>query len=138
MDTILVQISDHHWTTQALHLACAMAHNTHSQLALLCLRAVRSPYLLGTEVGSIPPPKGDLEAIDAYRVIANGYGVEITLERMQYESLTDALIQAARIYPCVVHVRPYPQKQRSFLAQASIVESSPPTKNAKMPAIHAG
>jgi len=108
MSTILVQISDRPWTTQAMHIACALAHDTHSQLALLHLLEVRTPYLLGTALGTVPPTKDELDAIDDYRLVAASYGVEITLQRMQYESLTDALVQAAEyVHPSTMfaHIR---------------------------------
>lgn len=95
MGTILVQISDRKWTTQAMHFACAMARNTYSQLVLLHLIKVRSPYLLGTEIGVIPPTSGELEDIDEYETIAEDYGLEVVLQPMQYVSFPDALTQAA-------------------------------------------
>jgi hypothetical protein len=92
--TILVHISDHQWTTQAMHLACAMARNTHSRLVLLHLMAVRSPYLLGSEFAVEPPSRRELEKIAEYDIIADNYGVEAILHPMQYESFGDALVQA--------------------------------------------
>lgn len=78
-----------------MHLACAMARNTHSNLVLLHLIRVRSPYLLGTELGVIPPSRRELKDIVEYDMIAEDYGVETALQPMGYISLTDALVQAA-------------------------------------------
>jgi hypothetical protein len=95
MGTILVQISDRAWTMKAMHFACAIARNTQSRLTLLHLIQVRSPYLLGTELGIIPPPSHELEEIDEYDMIAEDYGLEVTLQPMRIVSLTSALVQAA-------------------------------------------
>lgn len=80
-----------------MHLACAMARNTHSRLVLLHLMEVRSPYLLGADAGAVPPSRIELEAIAEYDMIAEDYGLEITLQRMQYESFTDALVQLVEL-----------------------------------------
>lgn len=95
MGTILVQISDRVWTTKAMHLACAIARNTRSRLFLLHLMKIRSPYLLGTELGALPPSRDQLEEIEELASIAEDYGLDPTIQPMQYESLTDALAQAA-------------------------------------------
>jgi hypothetical protein len=94
MSTIMVQISDRQWTMQAVHLACALARNTNASLVLLHLMNVRSPYLLGTEYGVIPPTRHELEDISELNRIAEDYGLEVTLQRMQYVAFTDALVQA--------------------------------------------
>ena len=94
MNTVLVQISDRVWTTRAMHLACAIARNTQSRLILLHLMEVRSPYLLGSEYGSIPPSRDELKKIADCGSIAEDYGLEATVQPMQYESFTDALVQA--------------------------------------------
>lgn len=92
---ILVQMSDFEWTLQAMHLACAMARNTHSGLALLHLMPVANPALLGTEVGVTPPATSERRRLNEYAMIAEDYGVDLALQPMQYESVTDALVQAA-------------------------------------------
>lgn len=103
MGTVVVQISDRKWTTQAVHFACAMARNTHSRLVLLHLIAARNAYLLGTDLGTRLPTKPELEAIGEYELIAEEYGLEITLQRMQYECFGDALVQAVEVtHPSVL------------------------------------
>lgn len=93
MGIILVQISDHQWTTQAVHMACAMANTTRSSVVLLHMIQVQTPYLLGANLGA-PPTISELVAIDEYRRIAADYGVELVLRRMEYNTLSDALVQA--------------------------------------------
>ena len=103
MGTVVVQVSDRKWTTQAVHFACAMARNTQSRLVLLHLIPARSAYLLGTDLGNKLPTKPELDAIGDYQLIAEEYGLEITLQRMQYESFGDALVQAAELtHPSVL------------------------------------
>lgn len=95
MDTIIVQVSDRQWTMRAMHLACAMARNTHTNLVLLNLRPVTSPALLGTGLGVDLPTDHDLEDLNEYAMIAEDYGVMFTLQPMEYVSLNLALAQAA-------------------------------------------
>lgn len=95
MSIILVQISDHQWTTRAVHMACAMAYTTHSSVVLLHMIQVQTPYLLGANLGAQPPAINELAAINTYRHIAADYGVEMVLRRMEYNTLSDALVQAA-------------------------------------------
>lgn len=92
---ILVQISDRQWTMQAMHLACAMARNTDANVTLLHLMRVKSPVLLGTELGIAPPTSQECEDMREYEMVAEDYGVKIVVQPMQYDDLAEALIQAA-------------------------------------------
>jgi hypothetical protein len=95
MSTIMVQISDRQWTTQAMHLACAMARNTRTDVTLLQLQPVKNPGLLGSGLGSVTASVTEYEDMHEYDMIAEDYGVALTLQPMQYESQVDALAQAA-------------------------------------------
>ena len=95
MDRILVEVSDKRWTMQAMHLACAMARNTRSELILLHLLSVSNPMLLGSSVGFNPPGYEERKAIKEYLMVAEDYGVNIAVHVMQYESQIDAIVQAA-------------------------------------------
>ncbi len=95
VNMILVQISNKQWTMQAMHLACAMARNTHSSVTLLNLMRVRSPALLGTELGVVPPTTQEHQDLHEYVMVAEDYGVEIILQPMQYDDIAEAIIQAA-------------------------------------------
>lgn len=92
---ILVQISNKKWTMQAMHLACAMARNTHTSVMLLHLMSVRSPALLGTELGVMPPTSRERSDFKEYEMIAEDYGVEVALQPMQYDDMAAAIAQAA-------------------------------------------
>ncbi len=92
---ILVQISNKQWTMQAMHFACAMARNTRTSVTLLHLMPVRSPALLGTELGLVPPTTQQRNDLKEYEMIAEDYGVELTLQPMQYDDMGEALVQAA-------------------------------------------
>jgi hypothetical protein len=96
MKTVLVHMADHEWTTQAMHLACAMARNMGRSVVLLRLIRVSTPYLLGSALPVPPPSDEEEKAIVEYMMIAGDYGVQIELQPMHYESLTDAVVQAAQ------------------------------------------
>ncbi|MBX3063582.1 MAG: universal stress protein [Anaerolineae bacterium] len=95
MSTILVQLSERTWTLRALHQACALARRTRSTLVLLHLMPVTNPYLLGTPLAVTPPSRAELKEIREFELMAEDYGVEVTRQQMQYESLAGALLQAA-------------------------------------------
>lgn len=93
--TIVVQMSDRQWTMKAMHLACAMARNTQSSLVLLHLRPVKNPGLLGSGIGLEVPSVSEYQDLEDYGMIAEDYGVTLTVQPMAYESLVDALAQSA-------------------------------------------
>ncbi len=95
MNTVMVHIADHQWTIQAMHIASSLARNTRSQLVLLHLIPVSNVALLGSDVVSKTPDLCEYDRIDDYASIAEDYGVQITLQPMQYDSQSDALVQAA-------------------------------------------
>jgi hypothetical protein len=95
VNMILVQISNKQWTMQAMHLASAMARNTHTSVTLLHLMRVRSPALLGTELGVLPPTTQEHQDLREYEMIAEDYGVEVILQPMQYDDAAEAIVQAA-------------------------------------------
>jgi hypothetical protein len=95
VNTIIVQVADRRWTMRAMHLACDMARNTRSKVVLLHLLRVSNPRLLGSLVGWTPPTPEERQAIRDYKPVAEDYGIEIDVQPMQYESLVDALVQAA-------------------------------------------
>lgn len=95
MKTIMVQMADDQWTMEAMHLACALARNTQSQLVLLYLVMADHPGLLGW--GMAPPTANEQGRIEVYAEVAEDYGVEFTMQPMQFISLADALIQAVEM-----------------------------------------
>lgn len=94
MNIIVVEMADRLWTMQAMHLASAMARNTGGKIVLLHLIRVANPALLHSELGVTPPTQQEYTDIDDYASVAEDYGVEITLQPMQYESYVDAVVQS--------------------------------------------
>jgi hypothetical protein len=78
-----------------MHLACAMTRNTGSRLILLHMIPVRNPGLLVTTVGISSFSEDEEKILKEYDMIAEDYGVALTLQPMDYASMADALVQAA-------------------------------------------
>jgi hypothetical protein len=95
MDIILVQLSNRSWTMPAVHLACALARNTHAKVILLQLIAVDHPIHLGTGSASALPTADEQAAVENYAATAEDYGIEMTLQPMYYSTVLDAVVQAA-------------------------------------------
>src|SRR5258708_6356199 len=95
MYTILVQMAEEKWTMEAMHLACALAHSTGAQVALLRLVQVQHPSYLGTSFGNRPPDKTEYQRLKEYAATAEDYGAGLTIYWMQCLSSLDALVEAA-------------------------------------------
>lgn len=95
MRTIIVQMSERHWTMQALHLACALARNNHAQVILLRLMAVNHPGYLGTAFGNRSVSGAEYVDIKEYAATAEDYGIEMSLCQMQCVTSLGALADAA-------------------------------------------
>lgn len=93
MKTILIQMSDPSWTTQAMHLASALARSVRGQLVLVHLVPESNPGLLGWRI--VPPSPNTLHQIELYAGIAEDYGVQFLLQPVQFVDLDDALAQVA-------------------------------------------
>lgn len=97
MNTILVHMSDRQWTMQAVHLACALARNNATSVILLRLIPVTHPSYLGTNYVSTVPSRQEDDDLSEYAATAEDYGVELTLQPMQYVTAMDALVEAAEL-----------------------------------------
>jgi hypothetical protein len=97
MQTIIVQMSDKRWTMEAMHLASALARNIDGRVVLLRLVLANNPGLLGWEFGLVPATAKEQRQIEDYAAIAEDYGVEFSIKRMQYISLAGALAQAVEL-----------------------------------------
>ncbi len=95
MNLILVQMADRPWTEEALHLACAMARSTHSQVALLRMLHAQHYGWLGTSLGYEPISAQESETQWLYRKIAHQYGVELCVESMQWMTYVGAMVDAS-------------------------------------------
>jgi hypothetical protein len=95
MKTILVQMSDKSWTTQAIHLACALARHNEAEVVLLRLIQVRHPGLLGTNLGDREMTSRELQDLSAYDATARDYAIGLSVRQMQCATALDALVDAA-------------------------------------------
>lgn len=95
MRPILVQFSDRHWTTQALHLACALARSNQTEIVLLRLNQVPHLSYLGSEFGDVPLTNREYDLVHQYASTAEDYGVPFALSSMQCISILDAMADAA-------------------------------------------
>jgi len=93
--TIMVQISDHEWTFEALHCACLLARNTSASIALVKLIPVPHPGWLGTEWSYMNFTHQEQADFADYQATIEDYGVELTPLVFQYVTLTEAIAQAA-------------------------------------------
>jgi hypothetical protein len=95
MKTIMVSMADHAWTSQAMHLACAVARNSGMEINLVRMMSVQHLLWLGMELGEVPPTREEYKALRDYQATAEDYGVNLCFETMQCVSLADALVDAA-------------------------------------------
>lgn len=117
---IILQVSDRHWTMQAVHLACAMARNTGSNLLLLQLRRVTNVALLGTGIGVDAPSSRDEEDLKEYEAVAEDYGVPVVVQPMEYESLTEAALQAVALLKATTLFMHLPEHRFSLWRQFQV------------------
>ncbi len=97
MGNIIVHLADPQWTTQALHLASALARNTASHVTLLHLMLARNPGLLGSELATPVPSWAEQKQFYEYGAVCEDYGVNCVVQPMQYVSLIGALQDASGI-----------------------------------------
>jgi hypothetical protein len=128
--TILVQLSDHQWTTPVVHLACALARTMNAKITLLYLTPVAHSSYLGTPFGYTPPTQQQYADIDDYAATAEDYGIEISLQVMEcttpLEAVPDAVeqLQADAVFAYVPESRiPYWQKFQKWLLQRRVTKS---------------
>lgn len=93
MKTIIVQMADREWTEKALHVACAMARYDESSIVLL--RLIETQYSwLGTDFGYEPLSPDESNAVWDYKAIAEKYGIEFSVEPMQWVTFVGAVVDA--------------------------------------------
>ncbi len=94
MGVILVQFGEAQWMIRAMHLACAMARSNDERVLLLVLNRAPSPFLLGADFCIPNPTARELALLDDCAQIADEYGLGLTLQPMQYDTLGGAIVQA--------------------------------------------
>jgi len=97
MESIIVQMSAPQWTEQALHLACAMARTTHSEVILLRMMETQHLSWLGTSYGVQTFSPEESARLWDYKAIAERYGVEFSIQPMQCVTYIDALVEAREL-----------------------------------------
>jgi len=95
MKTVLVQMADQAWTAEAMNLACAMVRIEGGRVILLQLIYTPHPGWLGTDYQGIGMGIAQWDALKSYKATAEQFGVELIVQPMQYNTLADALVQAA-------------------------------------------
>ncbi|MDX2076641.1 MAG: hypothetical protein SFZ02_09445 [bacterium] len=98
MKPVAIVIADHTWTVKAMHLACALSRNTQSSLILLDFRRTKNIALLGTGIGYDTPTMAEYVALRDYFMIAEDYGVPMTIQPVEYISHYDALVQMVELF----------------------------------------
>jgi hypothetical protein len=83
-------MADDQWTQLALHLAGAMVWQYHARIVLLWLVPVLHPGWLGTHFGESYMTRQDSTKLQEYAAIAEAYGVDFTIQTMQYFALEGA------------------------------------------------
>jgi hypothetical protein len=95
MKTIMVQMRDRQWTMRALHLACAMARDHHTEVVMVRFVYAQHPSWLGTEMVDIIPCDQDQQDMCEYIATAEDYGVKLSIAPMHYTTLAGAIADAA-------------------------------------------
>jgi hypothetical protein len=95
MTTLLVQMADAAWTMDAMHVASTLARTAGTNVTLLHLIPVTHPSYLGTTFGTTAPSERDYQLLHQIAETAEDYGVELTIQPMQYVSLVEAVAEAA-------------------------------------------
>lgn len=93
--TVMVQMADVRWTTAAVEVAARRAKEIGASVALVELIAAERLTWQGIEASEYQFSSSERENIKGYRAIAARYGVPVSVHVVKYESLTDAIAQAA-------------------------------------------
>jgi hypothetical protein len=121
INTVLVQLAEETWTSQAVHLAAALARNCDAQLVLLRLIPVRHLSYLGSDFGSTPVTSEEYARLRSYEATAEDYGLALTVASTQAVSPLAAVAEAADhldaqvVFACVPESRiPYWHQYQSW------------------------
>jgi hypothetical protein len=100
------------WTTQALHLASAMAQNGRGRVILVCLVPVNHPAMLGDAAGYIFCSRSQQREIRAFAQTTATYGVRIETAFFPHISLIGGIAAVASYFsPLTLFMAP----RRSWL-----------------------
>ena len=93
--TVMVQMADVRWTTAAVEVAARRAKEIGAEIALVEMIACERLNWQGIEAHDYQFSSSERENIKAYKAIAARYGVPVSVHVCRYESLTEAIAQAA-------------------------------------------
>jgi hypothetical protein len=96
--SIMVQLGEPQWTSEALHLACTLARANACDLTIVKMVPVGQPGWLGTELGNRNFSAADQELLRECAITAEDYGVQVAVDLYQYLILSDAILDAAEYF----------------------------------------
>lgn len=120
MPPVIVVVSEFSWTVKAMHLACALARNTQTPLMLLDFRMTKNVGLLGMGIGYNPPTIQEYAELKDYGMIAEDYGVLMSIQPVEYESFSDALVQMVELFEPQTIFATLPKSVIPFFSQMQL------------------
>src|SRR5689334_9310770 len=96
--SIMVQLGEPQWTSEALHFACTVARANSCGLTVVKLIPVGHPGWLGTELGNQNFTTADRNLLRECAITAEDYGIQVTVDLYQYVILSDAVLDAAEYF----------------------------------------
>jgi hypothetical protein len=93
--SVLVQLGEPEWTSEALHVACTVARANACELTIVKLVPVGQPGWLGLELGNANFTSADHKLLRECAITAEDYGIQCSVSLYQYLILSDAIVDAA-------------------------------------------
>lgn len=95
MKPLMVVLGDPHWTSQAMHLACAIARDNGAQIEIVRLVPVNHPLDLGDAAGFVNYTARDRCALHECEATAEDYGVQFEAHACAYADYVNAVASIA-------------------------------------------
>lgn len=92
---VAVILGEQDWTAKAIHLACALAHSSQSEVVLVKLIPVQHPLMLGEGEGYLNFTRQEQKKCREWLAIAQNYGAPCSLCVYQYASYVGGVVGAA-------------------------------------------
>src|SRR5581483_2427186 len=96
IQSVMVQLGEAEWTSNALHIACTIARANGCGLTFVKLVPAGQPGWLGTDFGRWNFSPADQEQLHECMMTAEDYGVPSSSALYQYMILSDAILDAAQ------------------------------------------
>jgi hypothetical protein len=105
---VVVILGQPDWTAKAIHLACAPAHSSQSEVVLVKMIPVQHPMNLGAADGYINFSRQEQKQAREWMTIAQSYGAPCSLYVYQYASYVGGIVGvAASLDATTVLAQPY-------------------------------